>query len=175
MGNILKLGGVIVVVGGLLGAVYFFTTASAPAQPATKSFGSLAGPDIPSPYLNWGGVQEYRASSGLNQASTTVCTLQSPAATSTLQFASVQITGATTTALTYSIARDPQVATYGTAIGTDYIVAGGAQDTIIASTSPAAGNAVRFAPNTYLNVKYAGANGALNVLVGSCKAAWNVD
>ena len=41
------------------------------AAPSDNKSGALAGPDIASPYLNWGGVRIYNASAGLTAAAST--------------------------------------------------------------------------------------------------------
>src|SRR5574342_1392556 len=61
-----------------------------------EGLGAVSGPDIYSPYLNLNDVILFPASEGLNQASTTVCSFQSPNSTSSLLFASVQIDTPTT-------------------------------------------------------------------------------
>lgn len=76
------------VAGGVLAlvALYFVMpgVVSRVAPVANQAFGALAGPDIASPYLRWGGVAEYHAQEALQATSTMVCATQSPAATSTL-------------------------------------------------------------------------------------------
>ena len=52
-------------------------------QGSEGKFGALAGPDIPSPYLQWGGVYEYRTGAAIAATSSMLCDLTSPPATST--------------------------------------------------------------------------------------------
>jgi len=54
-------------------------------------FGALSSPMIPSPFLNWGGVSEWRSGNDLRTATSTLCALQSPAATSTLRTATLRV------------------------------------------------------------------------------------
>ncbi len=61
-----------------------------PQGPAGKSFGALVSPDIASPFLSWGGVRQWAYSPALG-SSKTVCSVQAPAATSTLIHASVVV------------------------------------------------------------------------------------
>lgn len=66
---------------------YTFTHQTQPTQSQSPTLGALAGPDIISPYLNWGGVYEYHAAQAAVATSSVVCSLLSPASTSTLEFA----------------------------------------------------------------------------------------
>jgi hypothetical protein len=64
-------------------AVYAHVPAVAPA------FGSLTGPDIPSPYLRWGGLGPiWNYSQSPTATSSVFCASQAPVGTSTLVFAS---------------------------------------------------------------------------------------
>lgn len=79
------------------------TVVSVP-QGQKATLGSITGPDITSPYLAINGVRsEYRRSALI--ASTTPCALQSPNATSSYAFTSVQVTTASSTATTWTAAR----------------------------------------------------------------------
>ena len=91
------------------------------------NLGAMASPIVPYDYMDFGGVRhEYRSMSTYS-ASTTICTLPSPSATSTLVFASLNFDLASTSAVTV---RFDQAATrYGTStsqIGTTQTVAGSA-------------------------------------------------
>jgi hypothetical protein len=66
--------------------------------------GALTGPDIPYGYLCWGGVCEYRTARSISSATTTPCSIQSPNATSTIEFASFNITTATSSVLAMDLA-----------------------------------------------------------------------
>lgn len=92
----------------------------------------------------------------LSQATTTVCSIQSPAATSTLVYAGIQMNVSSSSAEILDIAQATTAYASTTKIGTTYNVAAGAQATVVASTSPAAGAATLFAPNTFLNFKTQG-------------------
>ncbi len=56
-----------------------------------SSFGALVSPDIASPFLSFGGVRSWAWSPTLTAASVTVCSVQAPAATSTLIHASLTV------------------------------------------------------------------------------------
>lgn len=86
-----------------IGAAFGVSTA---AQHATNAdggptAGALAGPDIASPYLKWGGVAEFNSAQKMNTGTTTLCSIQNPyAGTSTLQSFAIQVnTGTSTSAL----------------------------------------------------------------------------
>jgi len=145
--------------------------------------GAVSSPDVQSSYLSVNDVRSWYESRSLNQASTTICSMKSPSATSTLVSGSVKLTTGTTTAIALELAKDTTPSATTTRIS--YIVlASGAQVTLrafVASTTVAVNSGVQytanetdlvFAPNTYLNAKYGAALGSLNVLVGSCKAVW---
>lgn len=130
------------------GAITVFKPESMPALQGVN-------PDIPSTYLKWGaggGVRLYPASQSFKQATTTLCSFQSPSATSTLISAGVKVTLASTSATTLRISKATNITASTTAIGTGYDIGAGVPAFIQASTSPATGAVTVFAPNTYLNV-----------------------
>lgn len=147
--------------------------------------GSVTGPDSFFPCETHDGLQScFYRSGGLNNASTTICSTKSPAATSTLLFGSLSITTGTTTSVAYEIGKDATFAATTTRLAYTTAAAGKlALVTGYAATSTGyAGdtaytdenNPYIFAPNQYLNWKYGGALGALNVLKGSCTAYFRV-
>ncbi len=136
------------------------------------TLGSLAGPDIPSPWLRWGGVTEYAGSMALAQATTTVCAIQSPAATSTLQAAFVRFDVSSTTASVVTIAKATTAFATTTSIGADYNIAANAQAFINASTTNGvAGASEVFGPNTWLVIGMKGGTGTFSP-TGVCGARW---
>lgn len=148
---------------------------------ANTVFGSLTGPDISSPYLAINGLtHEYRAKV-LDTATSTPCSFQSPAGTSTLVFASLQITTGTTTDTTeWDIAKATTPFATSTIISRFSVPAGTA--TLVASTTAASGalpavdDITTLAPNTYLVWKYGGTVVAgTNKLLGQCRAEFIVD
>jgi hypothetical protein len=110
------------------------------------------------------------------QASTTICALKSPNATSTLLAAGVKLDTSTTSAFFIEIAQATTPFATTTLIGTKYSVAASAKVTIQASTTPTATDATLFAPNTYLVAKWVVAGGAYaatnNAPKGTCEALW---
>ncbi len=137
---------------------------------------------VASPVFTFGDVRAYAGRQELRQASTTICAIQSPAATSTLRFANVKVNIGSSTALILDIAQATTQYATTTKIGTTYNIAAGAQAFVQASTSPAAGATTVFAPLTWLVVKAQGgvtagdfataAGSAGFVPTGSCTATW---
>lgn len=141
-------------------------------NPTVPTFGALAGPDIASPYLRWGGVATYAGSMALGQATTTVCAIQSPAATSTLQTAFVRFDVSSTTASVITVAKATTAFATSTQIGVNYSIPANAQAFINASTTNGiAGASEVFAPNTWLVVGMQGGVGTMSP-TGSCGAKW---
>lgn len=116
--------------------------------------GALTGPDISSPYLNWGGVKTYQARQSLSTATSTPCNIQSPAATSTLIYTALRVTTSTSTATTWTIAKAASSNATTTVIGRDAISLGsGALGTMFfvgSSTGLSIDSAETFAPSQYL-------------------------
>lgn len=133
--------------------------------------GATAGPDDTNPYHSLNGVEQWNYSTKFNKASTTLCSFKSPAATSTLTFASLNISTATTTVTVYDIAKSVSPAATTTKLANTITLGSLAKATIVASSTSAdvESNFV-FGPNTYLNFKFGGTQGDTNVLVGDCKA-----
>jgi hypothetical protein len=66
-------------------------TVTRPTPTATTRLGALSSPDIASPFISWGGVRHWAQSAGFYSASSTLCAIQSPAATSTLTSADLRV------------------------------------------------------------------------------------
>jgi hypothetical protein len=126
-----------------------------------QKLGAAASPDIQSDWLRFGGVTRFAyATNNLNQASSTVCTIQSPAATSTLVSGGIRFDVASSTQWVVEIGKGVHSNATTTLLGTGIIVANG-QGLILASSTFGLGvdPAVVFAPNTYFNVKAPTAGG----------------
>jgi hypothetical protein len=150
----------------LLGGGYLALDKTNTAAPT--SYGALSSPDIASPYLGFGGVRRWAGSTGLITGAATVCSIQSPAATSTLVSAGIQFTLASSSSQLIEFGKGATATATTTSFGT-YTVGAGAQasvDTMTTSTST-----VVFSPNTYFNVNFAG-GGAGSAPVGTCHAVW---
>jgi len=138
--------------------------------------GSVASPDIMSPYFSFGGVRHWGArSDSLVQATTTVCAIQSPAATSTLIMGSIRLSVGSTTASTVTIAKSATAYATTTLIGGGALGAG-AQGTFSATTTPSTGTSLDgpmvFGPSQYLVVGMQGGVGGTFSPTGNCQATW---
>lgn len=134
--------------------------------------GSVSSPDIQSPYFSFGGVREWGArTDNLTQATTTVCALQAPAATSTLNFASIQFKVSSTTASLVTMARAATAFATTTSLGTVSLTANG-QGMLVASST----QLYQFPPNSYLVVGMqdttADATAGTFSPTGTCQATW---
>ncbi len=148
-------------------------------QQTVQNLGSLAGPDIPFSYLNWGGIRQENRSQSFNQASTTLCSLIGPAASSTLDFATAMITTATSSAIQIDFARS-SIMDATTSLLLPSVTVGANLTGIIEfnASSTALSNGASgqfFGPNQRLNIKYGGTLGSLNTLGGVCKASFIVN
>lgn len=175
MSNITKIviAGLAVVIVAVL-VMTFRPTPTPSGSSQGKSFGALAGPDIPSPYLAWGAgaVPVYQAAATMTQQSSTTCMFQSPAATSTLERAVAR----------FNVASSSMVAEWGssanidattTSYGTGTLSTGG-QGTFVASTTASQGAAVDgvfvLAPNTYVALKIG--SGSIGIPQGQCSVTF---
>ena len=125
---------------------------------------------VNSPDLNIGGMRLVAAkTTALNQATSSVlCTLQSPAATSTFLHGSFELTSATGTATSISISRGTAMYSVGSLVLATTSVTSGQQATLIATTTAV------FAPNTYAVFMQTGSGEGLLNPTGSCQALWQV-
>lgn len=159
--NLLVTVGIIVALG--LGAIGAFGHHS--AEP-TQLLGAVSSPDIMSPYFSVGGVVEWKAHTiTLTQASTTVCAIQSPAATSTLSSANILFSVSSTTASTVTLAQSTTPYATTTSLGS-ITLAANARGQALASTT-----GVVFSPNTYFVVSMTGGIGTFSP-TGVCQASW---
>lgn len=137
------------------------------------ALGAVSSPDMNSPYFSFGGVRQWAGSTdNLNQATTTVCAIQSPAATSTLIMGSVRLTVSSSTASTVTLAKAATAYATTTALGSASVSAG-AQATVVSLRTAAGGDALAetFSPNTWFVVGMAGGVGTFSP-TGVCKAQW---
>lgn len=140
---------------------------------------AAASPDFMTNYISFGGVRLWAFSDGtLNQASSTACTLRAPlSATSTLQMASIVVTGGLTGDIQMEIGKSSNPTATSTSLGL-YTAAAGSQFTMHASTTPESftGGAPSvdqdwvFGPGEYL-VFNSGSSTA-TTLAGRCKAVF---
>lgn len=150
-----------------------FLTHSAPVQAPqpTPAPGALTGPDIPFNYLKWGagfGIAQYPVGYPLNQATTTVCSVLSPSATSTIADPLVfreDTSSTTATVLTLATSTNSTASTsplyfWNIPANTQFSASYVASSTIVA-------------PNTYFNWTQSGGNGTFSQ-PGSCGMQFNV-
>lgn len=145
--------------------------------PVSPPFGAAAGPDFNSngAGFSFDGAREFDTQVGMIVASTTDCIIKSPAATSSLVFASAKYNVATGTATVITFGKGTVFATT-TLLGSQVTIASGAQAFIVASSTTLnyTSNDFVFAPNSYLVVgQQGGASGTnFNVTANSntCQA-----
>ena len=147
-----------------------------------QSLGAVTGPDSTFPCESHNGVTTCFERKNLAQATTTVCAIKSPTATSTLTFASVHINVATGTASTIQFSKAATAFATTTLIYTDAggstIESVGALAEVNAFASSTQPKTVRtFSPNTFFVASRAGggafAGGVFNE-AGYCQATFNV-
>jgi hypothetical protein len=140
-----------------------------------QSFGALAGPDIPYPYIRFGNVMFWAQAQNMATATTTICALQGPSATSTLFFASANIKTSSTTASLVTIAKASTAFATTTIIGSQYNLAANDSALITASsTSVLAEGTADFTGDQWLVVGMQGGTGTMSP-TGTCQALWIVD
>lgn len=141
--------------------------------------GAVSSPDIISPYFSVGGARYWSANQTMQQATTTVCAIQSPAATSTLVAGTVSFTVSSTSASTVTVARQTQAFSTTTRdfnnalIRTQSIAANArgsfqAATTSLTALTEAQANVV-FGPSQWLLVTMAGGIGTFSP-TGQCTA-----
>jgi hypothetical protein len=141
----------------------------------SEDLGASSGPFSPNATnLNLGGVNIKGKAMSLATGTSTVCAIQSPAATSTLLSAGVRFKLASTSATVVDFGKSSTRYSTTTRIGSAYAVAASAQATIVASsTGSVAGDATIFAPNQWFVAKYSdNGNGVGNASTGSCYATF---
>lgn len=136
-----------------------------------KNFGALAGPDIPSQYLKWGGgagIRIWPTAYPLTTSTTTVCSILSPAATSSLRSVGVQLTTSTTTSGVFTIAKGTHSNASTTLIAQAAITANAP---LFLNGSTTADSIISIAPNTYINFSMSGGAGTFSP-IGTCHATF---
>lgn len=132
---------------------------------------AISSPEINSPYVSFNGQTHWYSKGNFAQATTTVCAVQSPAATSTLELASVVFNVSSTSASVVTLAK-AATAFATTTILSNQSIAANAQATIMASSSPllatGAVNDLVFAPNQWFVVSMAGGAGTFSPS-GTCQ------
>lgn len=132
-----------------------------------KQVAGLAGPVIPSDFLNWGNVSTYKFAQTMTQGASTTCNWQTPAATSTVSI-KARFTLASTSATLVEFGKSPSTQATTTLISR-ITLAAGVPGTIYSTTTSTGGydDVLVAAPSTWLAVKIGG-GAAGSVPTGSC-------
>ena len=137
-----------------------------------KMVGATPGSDFYYDSLNFNGVVTYYKEVGMLKATTSLCAIKSPAATTTLERIAWQITGGTTTAATIDIGTSTTAYATTTNLVSATAVASGAQ--AYKYWTPVGGtvNDAMMSPNTWVNVMTAGAGLNGYTYTGKCEAVF---
>ena len=103
--NKIVIGGIVI---ALLLGIFNVFQGSNTIREIVPGIGSVAGPDLYNPYFRFGdgdGIREWKTARGLTTATTTVCSIASPAATSTLTSVGIKLDTSSTTASIIYIAK----------------------------------------------------------------------
>jgi hypothetical protein len=146
--------GVAVIIAAVAVVGLFLPTPTPPTSvPTPVDVGAVPGPVFTGNDITVGGVTERFVSAPFNTASTTVCALRSPVnSSSTLVYASLQITTATSSAASFDIAKDPTPFATTTKLTDIHTISAYDTSLIVASTSPVTSN-TSFSSGNYLVVK----------------------
>lgn len=117
--------------------------------------GALAGPEIPSPYLQWGGVNRWAYQVQINQATSTLCAIQAPNATSTLKSYSVLVNSTAPYTQTFMLGYSTTKNATTTGIISSYTLGSSVQAALNATTTVTALTGINvdgvISPNAWLN------------------------
>lgn len=165
----------LVVVLGVLAIVFGTLYYATPKQ--KPPLGSITGPDFYFPYVNYNGFRTYYYHVPANTSSTTICSIQTPNATTTLDTAKFSFTDSTTTAHILEWGTDPVNNTATTTslgrVSLGSVVKGTffASSTSILNTATQLGqgeldSVAVLAPNSFLNLNDGGGGGC--TVGGTC-------
>lgn len=164
----IKFGTIVGVVVALVLSIFAIT--KIPGIQQVVSYGATPGADSQYACETHNGVQTCFANVGFSQATTTVCSIKSPTATSTFSDPPIMtVSTGITVASTLTIAKGTNTNASTTLIQAGTLAAG-AQGTMVASSSAYAqiDGATVLAPNTYVNFSMSGATSYSSV--GRCIA-----
>lgn len=177
------------IVGGIavVALVLAFLAYTKPGQTIVQQLGSASSPSIVGGCMELNGITKCYSTSGFSQASTTLCSIRTPGATSTLQYAGASITTASTSALQFEWGKSTVPDATTTPLGI-YNLASTIRAVVMASTTVggnsaalAADTPLIFGPNMRINLKYGGSlcptatGAACNSLVGKCSVEFLVN
>lgn len=146
-----------------------------------QPLGALSSPNISSPYLSWGDMTTYRSQTVLTNATAatnTPCILTSPAATSTLRFAALRVSTASSTATGWHVSKGTgtsEATTTANSLGS-YALGASTLGTMTLRPALSTVDPVSvFAPNSKLVWTIAGtAIADTTKFNGVCQAEWDV-
>lgn len=170
--NTLKIVGISIAVSLVVGVILLMTLGGSTGESIVRevrNVGAVASPDIQSPYFSFGGVRFWGGKTeSLTAATTTVCAIQSPAATSTLVNASIYFNVSSTTASVVTLAKSATAFATTTSLGTLGLAAN-AQGGAVATTT----SAQVWGPNQWFVVgMQGGPSGQTFSPTGTCQATW---
>lgn len=157
----------------VVSVVSLYVSFSAPTKVVEvqrPQLGSVTGPDVYFPYVGHNNSRVWVVRQPMNTATTTLCSMKAPSATSTLHWTGFSITTATATAATIDIGTSTSAyATTTNLVAARSIAANGLGN---ASWSPVGGsvNDSTVSPGVYVNVKTAGAGLGGYTYGGTCTA-----
>jgi hypothetical protein len=178
MNTVLKVG--LTVIGALViavGVVYFATpdTVVGPAGKDGKDgIGAVTGPEVFNDTFTVNGVTKFYRQTKMVAATTTLCAMKGPSSTSTLDRAAFIINVGTGTAATIDIGTSTTAFATTTNLSAANSIGSGAQGQAYWSPTGGTANDSMMAPNTYVNVKTAGAGLGGYTYNGTCIAEWTV-
>lgn len=146
-----------------------------PSTQTAPPVGAVSGDTINSNHFGIGGQDQYYYRQSFTQATTTICAIKSPNATSTLVFGLATFSVSSTTATTVTFARATTAFATTTIIGAQIAIAANAQMSAVASTTSTTGGSTVFPPNTWFVMGMQG-NGGSNTFSpqGYCSADFQV-
>ena len=167
-------------VAALIGVFSFFRGGTPGPQgpqgdPGKTVVGAVSGPDRTFPTESRNGIHEQFNQAAFKDATSTICGFRSPAATSSLTFASLKISTATSTAVMFDIAQSRDQSATTTLITSLTIASDLGLDWVSTSTVGVVGTTI-FGPNRYLNFNVGGTNipSGDGALEGTCQAIFTV-
>lgn len=133
--------------------------------------GALSSPDVASPYFSFGGVRQWAGSMEMRSGTSTVCSIQSPAATSTLVSATARFDGTPSYTTIWMLGHSTTAYATTTALVASKTLASGAKGDMIATTTSLTDT--RIAPLTYVNLNLSTTTvGSTFAPTGECKAVF---
>lgn len=156
----------------VLGVLFPKATNTVVEKVIEKPLGALSSPDIMSPYISFGGVRQWAQRGTFRSASTTIASIQSPVATSTLLSATCDFDVSSTSASTVTFAKDTDESGSSTPLQSFSVSAGAQAHLSLPATTTTAGMSnLVFAPSSYFNVTMGGGNGTYSP-TGGCNLRW---